>query len=220
MQSQRSGYFGTALRKVLWGLRFFSFKHLFSVLVLSFFFLLVSPMMNQHSFLRHMAGYIFTHFFFDNNHFARIITAIQVQSQILVSNTSNAVSLLFSSSSSFTQTSSHQQQHPATSTGNISVPCFLYTFCTFSNSISGLPSLAPSVCSQSSRIGSGIRLFPPFPIRPHSSEEISSLAPATPPFPTNPRARLLAANLSNLETFSQIISGLMRLKLKSSWTVN
>lgn len=71
-----------------------------------------------------MAGYIFTHFFFDNNHFARIITAIQVQSQIVASNTSNAVSLLFSSSSSLTQTSGHQQQHPATSTGNISVPFF------------------------------------------------------------------------------------------------
>ena len=163
-------------------------------------------MMNQQPFHRHMAGYIFTHFFFDKNHFARIITPIQVQSQIVASNTSNAVSLLLSSSSSLTQTSGHQQQHPATSTGNISVPFFLSTFCTYSNSISGLPSLAPSVCSQSSRIGSGIRLFPPFPIQPHSSEEISSLAPVDPPFPTNSWARLLAASLSNLQTFSQIIS--------------
>ena len=45
-------------------------------------------MMNQQPFHRHMAEYIFSRFLLDNNtinnHFAWIITAIQVQSQIVV----------------------------------------------------------------------------------------------------------------------------------------
>ena len=132
-----------------------------------------------------------------------IIPEIQVQSQSVVSNTSHAVSSLFSlsSSTSFTQTSGHQQQQPAASTGNISVPCFVSTFCSYSNLIFGLPSLASSTCSQSMRTVSPC-LFPSFLIRSCSSEETSSLAPASPLFPTNSWARLWAANLSNLQTFS------------------
>ena len=84
-----------------------------------------------------------------------IIAAIQVQSQSVASNTSHTVSCSFSSSTSASlpQTPGHQQQHPAASTGNISVPCFVSTFCTYSNPIFGLPSLASSACSQSTIIG-------------------------------------------------------------------
>jgi len=62
--------FGTTLRRVLCGLRFF-FEWLFPALVLFLFFCL--PLTNhvsinkQQPFHQRVASYIFTHFFFDNN---------------------------------------------------------------------------------------------------------------------------------------------------------
>ena len=52
---------------------------------------------------------------------------------------------------SLPQTPGHQQQHLTASTGNISVPSFVSTFCTYSNPIFGLPSLGSSA-----RIGGAV----------------------------------------------------------------
>ena len=90
-----------------------------------------------------------------------VIVAIQVQSRSVVSNTSHAdsYSLSSSTSASLSQTPGHQKQHPTASTGNLSVPCFVSTFCTYSNPIFGLSSLASSACSQSRRIGGACALY-------------------------------------------------------------
>ena len=87
----------------------------------------------------------------------------KIQSQSVASSTSHAVSSSFNSfwSASFTQTQGDQLQHPSASTVKISVPSFVPTFCTYSNPIFGVPSIAPPASSQPSRVGVGVALsFP------------------------------------------------------------
>ena len=145
-----------------------------------------------------------------------IITAIQVQSQGLASNTSHAVSSSSLASILKLQATNSNTLPPlwVTSLFLVSFP-LLHLFKFLASHLQLLQSVPVN-----ENWGSVTSSFP----------TISSLAPligrdfvigpAYSPIPNKLVSKIITANSSSSQTFSQIISRLTRLKLKRSWTVN